>query len=67
MYVEPRQVYDWDANQSIIRCVCGGRMLPEQGQQFTDEGPHDLLWWRCIENPAHVTRALPLPVRMARG
>ena len=65
MIVEPR------SNGLHVTCGhCRGAMRAEQGSQL-GEFPHspkaEWMWWRCILNPRHVTRAIPLPVQMARS
>ena len=66
-YVEPRFGYDHDAQRKFVRCVCGASMQAEEGVLFDDDGQLRLMWWRCIDNSAHITRSLPLPVQMARS
>jgi hypothetical protein len=66
IYVAPRT--------NGLHVVCGeclGMMVPEQGTTFAEpeDDPEvgEWLWYRCILNPRHITRALPLPVQMARS
>lgn len=64
VYASPR------SNGLHITCgICkGAPMTAETGRTWDDEGEHgDWLWYRCTWNPNHITRALPLPVRMARS
>jgi len=65
----------------VVRCECGGEMAAEVGTTIDDPAPWErdgkmrsantgaarYMWWRCERNPKHITRALPLPVRMATG
>lgn len=62
-YVAPR------STERGILCECGKPMRPEQGDQFIEDGHRSWpwMWWRCTGDANHVTRALPLPVQMARG
>jgi hypothetical protein len=61
-YVEPR------TNGLHVLCRCKWPMRAERGRTFEDDGEAgEWLWWRCTGDPRHVTRALPLPVRMARS
>jgi len=70
--VEPHEVYEPETGNRRIQCSCGGQLTPEKGRLLDiphrqSGDSHEWLWWRCEENPRHVTRALPLPVTMARG
>jgi hypothetical protein len=66
--VEPRVEWDYDAERSAVLCSCGGQMNMEQGKAVDGrDGAYEWAWWRCSEDPGHVTRAIPLPVHMARG
>jgi hypothetical protein len=60
MYVQPR------SNGLHVSCgECRGMMRPEIGRQLGDRT--QWLWYRCLFDRNHITRAIPLPVRMARG
>lgn len=68
MYVAPTQVTE--DGERIVVCQCGWDMTPEVGflvLDDEDDASHEWTWWRCSDDPSHVTRALPLPVRMARS
>lgn len=62
-YVEPL------SNGTHVVCECRSLMHAEQGRQVDEEVGQNAwwLWYRCAANPEHVTRAIPLPVQMARG
>lgn len=64
--IEPRLVYDGDAGLSAVVCSCGALMSGETGRAVDGvQRPHEWLWWRC--SAGHITRAMPLPVQMARS
>ena len=66
--VEPRLIWDNDVRTSTVVCVCGSQMTMETGRDVDGHTrAHEWAWWRCRENPLHITRAIPFPVRMARG
>lgn len=66
--IEPHIVWQEDVGTTAILCVCGAQMTMETGTDVDGRArAHQWAWWRCIENPRHITRAIPFPVRMARG
>lgn len=59
MYVEPRIV------GTNVMCSCG---FPMEAIEHTDlEHRAEWIWWRCLRDHDHITRAVPLPVTMACG
>jgi len=62
-YSQPR------SNGLHVTCgICRGMMVAEKGTTIGHEGGDGAwLWYRCVRDAQHITRALPLPVQMARG
>lgn len=66
--VIPKLVWDPEIGTTFVLCtLCGAQMKFEIGGEIGIRARHEWAWWRCIENPKHITRAIPFPVQMARG
>lgn len=66
--IAPKIIWDHEIQNTVVVCTCGSQMVMETGVDVDGRRKaHQWGWWRCLEDPLHITRALPLPVRMARG
>lgn len=64
LIVEPRST-----EAGVVCGACDGLMVPQRGERVTVEGERhrSWMWWLCTKDGRHVTRAIPLPVQMARS
>ena len=52
-----------DAGGEVTCSACGSPMHAEEGYALASQTTAVLIWWRCDEEPRHITDALPLPER----
>jgi hypothetical protein len=67
MIVDPRIIWNTAETTDVCCMACGGKMTMESGREIEEGAAHQWMWWRCTNDPGHITRPVPIPIRMARS